>query len=466
MSNKKPKPQWIKFFSRGQHAVLINDLAWRTVVIQPKVLHLPKFNFYKRDIQSTYFDSDEYSKMLKILKYQLKNNPAKLLNQLKKSEKIYQPLLRLAKKYNVYNWQKASDKEVKSKLVFLLKRLVPLFCFLYYPLWLDKLGVEILQELLKKIKSAKRKKLIWQITRPTKLTTREKFHLALLQLACQTKPAKKPKKEFNFQIDKIIKDFSYLSTYMLNIRFYSRKEIWAEIKYLLEKNPCQQRKEKLHEFKQQKKERQAILKKFSPQVKKIAGVLSYDVWLRDERVTWYGKIFTLVQPLFCEAAKRQGLTFPEFVQQGIAEIEVGNLSKKVLLARAKGYIFLAQNGIAQVLPHQKKAAFLSRKKIIKGQVANPGKAKGRVRIGTAYTFYQLKAGEVAVSGMTTPEATFFLKKAAAIVTDEGGVTCHAAIIARELNIPCIIGTKIATRVLKDRDRVEVDAIKGIVRKLK
>jgi len=55
--------------------------------------------------------------------------------------------------------------------------------------------------------------------------------------------------------------------------------------------------------------------------------------------------------------------------------------------------------------------------------------------------------------------------AKAIVTDEGGLSCHAAIVARELGVPCIVGTKIATKVFKDGDLVEVDADKGIVRKI-
>jgi pyruvate,water dikinase len=59
-----------------------------------------------------------------------------------------------------------------------------------------------------------------------------------------------------------------------------------------------------------------------------------------------------------------------------------------------------------------------------------------------------------------------MQKAAAFVTDEGGLTCHAAIVAREMKKPCIIGTKIATKVLKDGDMVEVDANKGIVKILK
>ena len=68
--------------------------------------------------------------------------------------------------------------------------------------------------------------------------------------------------------------------------------------------------------------------------------------------------------------------------------------------------------------------------------------------------------------MTNPQIVPFLKNISAIVTDEGGLTCHAAIVARELKIPCVIGTKIATKVLKDGQLVEVDANKGIVRKLK
>ncbi len=59
-----------------------------------------------------------------------------------------------------------------------------------------------------------------------------------------------------------------------------------------------------------------------------------------------------------------------------------------------------------------------------------------------------------------------MRKAKAIVTDEGGVTCHAAIVSRELKIPCIVGTKIATRVLKDGDLVEVDADKAVIKILK
>ena len=67
--------------------------------------------------------------------------------------------------------------------------------------------------------------------------------------------------------------------------------------------------------------------------------------------------------------------------------------------------------------------------------------------------------------MTTPDYVMAMEKSAAIITNDGGLTCHAAIISREMGIPCIVGTNMATKALKDGDLVEVDANKGVVRKL-
>lgn len=105
---------------------------------------------------------------------------------------------------------------------------------------------------------------------------------------------------------------------------------------------------------------------------------------------------------------------------------------------------------------------------ITGMVAcSGGKIRGRVStIFNTEEVPKFKSKGILVTNMTSPEYLPAMKKAKAIVTDEGGLTCHAAIVSRELNIPCIIGTKIATKVFKDGDMVEVDATKGIVRKLK
>lgn len=111
---------------------------------------------------------------------------------------------------------------------------------------------------------------------------------------------------------------------------------------------------------------------------------------------------------------------------------------------------------------------LEKNRELKGFVAcrGNGNVTGTVRLVISRSdFDSFMEGEILVTGMTRPEHVPLMKKAAAIVTNEGGITCHAAIVSRELNVPCIIGTKVATRVLKTGDVVEVDANNGTVRKL-
>jgi phosphohistidine swiveling domain-containing protein len=103
---------------------------------------------------------------------------------------------------------------------------------------------------------------------------------------------------------------------------------------------------------------------------------------------------------------------------------------------------------------------------VKGRTAFPGKARGVVRIiMNPLKAHRFNEGDVLVTGMTRPEFLGYMKKASAIVTDAGGVLCHAAIVARELKKPCVIGTENASKAFKDGDVVEVDADKGIVRKV-
>ena len=99
----------------------------------------------------------------------------------------------------------------------------------------------------------------------------------------------------------------------------------------------------------------------------------------------------------------------------------------------------------------------------RGLPACRGKMRGRAVIVTSVKeIDKVKPGDILVSVMTRPDYVQGMKRAAAIVTDEGGVTCHAAIVSRELGIPCVIGTKIATQVIHDGDEVEVNANHGLV----
>jgi len=101
---------------------------------------------------------------------------------------------------------------------------------------------------------------------------------------------------------------------------------------------------------------------------------------------------------------------------------------------------------------------------LKGTPAFKGTARGIARvILDPHRTAVFNRGDILVTGMTRPEFLPFVEKAAAIVTDAGGVLCHAAIIARELKKPCIIGTEHATRTIKDGNLLEIDAASGIIR---
>jgi phosphohistidine swiveling domain-containing protein len=101
---------------------------------------------------------------------------------------------------------------------------------------------------------------------------------------------------------------------------------------------------------------------------------------------------------------------------------------------------------------------------IRGATAFPGFASGLVKIvDTAEDMAKFNEGDILVSASTSVQILPVMKKAAAIITDTGGITCHAAIVAREIKTPTVIGTRIATKVLKDNDFVEVDAGKGLIK---
>ncbi len=102
--------------------------------------------------------------------------------------------------------------------------------------------------------------------------------------------------------------------------------------------------------------------------------------------------------------------------------------------------------------------------IIKGQVAQPGVVEGKVKLlfGPQHN-NKIEEGDILVATATSPQFLPAMKRAAAFITDIGGITSHAAIVARELKKPCIVGTRVATQILRDGMEVEIDADEGLIK---
>jgi pyruvate,water dikinase len=105
----------------------------------------------------------------------------------------------------------------------------------------------------------------------------------------------------------------------------------------------------------------------------------------------------------------------------------------------------------------------AKNKLLQGTGASPGIVTGKVKlILRKDDITKIENGDIIVTTMTSPDLVPGMSKSAAIITDLGGRTCHAAIVSREMGIPAIVGTKIATRILRDAQEVTVDAYNGVV----
>lgn len=227
------------------------------------------------------------------------------------------------------------------------------------------------------------------------------------------------------------------------------------------------------------KKRQIILKKFTKEELVLANIIAQATTLQDSRKknNLIGDYYLFI--FLKEISNRTKYSFGELCYASLKEIEKILSGKKVtnLKSRIKCCVELIEIGFDKIYGGNKAIRLFnildnidkvkSHVSEIKGVVASLGKIKGVVRVVPDVSKVKVfNKGDILVASMTRPEYTQLMKKASAIITDEGGITSHAAIVSRELGIPCVIGTKIATKVLKDGMLVEVNANHGVIKILK
>lgn len=230
---------------------------------------------------------------------------------------------------------------------------------------------------------------------------------------------------------------------------------------------------------QEKTER--LLRKLNAnkEVMKIVDIAKELVYFRTYRTDYLNKSFSKIKPLLEAIAKKRNLTYQEILYLRIKEIiENKEVDKNEIERRIIDYalITIEPNKLIFSSDHKKikklKEKYCEEPVVtskVTGRTAfqGHGKVRGIVKIIINKSdLYKIETGDIMVSPMTTPDFVTAMGKAAAFVTDEGGITCHAAIVAREMKKPCIVGTKTATQSLKEGDFVEVDAKKGIVKIIK
>jgi len=219
----------------------------------------------------------------------------------------------------------------------------------------------------------------------------------------------------------------------------------------------------------------------------VSGSITPDTYNVDKNNFKIVKKYVVKQPwmLVKIEGKNEHAEIKEEMQgnQKLSDLEIKDLAKicakieqhyafpqDIEYAFEKGNLYIVQSRPITTLTKEEKggekmeAKSVSEAKVlVQGLGASPGIGVGPVKIiKSAKEIKRMEGGEVLVTEMTTPDFVPAMKKASAIVTDTGGMTSHAAIVSRELGVPCIVGTQEATKLLKEGDTVSVDGTHGMV----
>ncbi len=248
-------------------------------------------------------------------------------------------------------------------------------------------------------------------------------------------------------------------------------------------------KKDIKKEKQELKEKQERVLKQKPKLRRLAEISQRIALSRAEVKSCWGGTDWYFIFLFEQIAKRTkeniyNLQKYYFIEEvGDLLLKKEKLSKEEMGKRDKCFVGLWKNGKASYYSGDRAEEIakqelgplykISATNELKGACANPGNFSGIARILYAGNMENVrevrksfKKGEILITEMTQPSIMDIASKAGAIITDEGGMLSHAAIISRELKIPCIVGTHFATTLIKNGDKIKVNANKGLVKILR
>jgi len=464
------------------------------------------------DNTGSYIKVNELRDLVKATMKVIIDNPAKIEDIHRKTEKCSTDFFNYAKSVFKKDLAKLPNRELAK----IHKKMSDLFKFSHgYAIpttwFVDSDGEDLSNYLIGKVKKIIKKQksklsfaeVFSVITTPVKMSFAMKEEIESLKILQDIKKDQLAKKIF-FQtdvkkieagLDKINKSLKkkIISHYKkwrwtpftywgpaYDLDFYL--EVWSGL--LRQKIDIESRLNKLLNFSQKTKEEKAgLIKnlKISKEDVRLFEIAAEIIHLKAYRKDCLFYAMFVQEGLMKEIGRRLNLSLKQTWY--LADWEVaGALADNyfpadILNQRFKFSVYYQKGKIGVIYTGAKAKNFLKKfnfekEKIIKtdhltGTSACPGKVSGVVKlVDLPEEMGKMNQGDIMVAHTTFPSLVPAMKKASAIITDDGGITCHAAIVARELKTPCVVGTKIATQVLKDGDEVEVDAERGIVKILK
>src|SRR3989344_9064703 len=392
------------------------------------------------DERGVYNDEESLGKMGLAIVKSIKEYPHFIENNVKKCIEVSENLVKVAR-----------ESSQKQDLIQVFKEYVDkhhhFSAFMFFPIGIEKIiSNQVRKEIEKLVSKEKFQKTLNKLTTPSKILNSTQEQIDLMKIALE--------KDFD-KLKEHQEKYGFLNVYNLDEQPDSIESYKTRLHALSETDV----KKKLQDFQNDFKKREREFRETTKELKisghslNLIGILREYVYLRSYRLEMLNKSNLLIQPLLERIGKQFGLSLKEVCGLTAEEIISGRIpSKAEINQRINGYIYLQRGKKYQIftenLEQIKRLEFgeekdYSKIREIRGTTACQGKVRGDVRIiNRKEEISLLKLGEVLVTSMTTPDYVMAMEKSAAIVTNEGGMLCHAAIVSREMGIPCVIGTKI------------------------
>ncbi|MBI1961601.1 MAG: hypothetical protein HYS45_02775, partial [Parcubacteria group bacterium] len=293
----------------------------------------------------------------------------------------------------------------------------------------------------------------------------------------------KSRNEIQTAVDAAVERYGWMTMSYYNERPKTSRDYWREIQELkaLGVTPLARLRQMERERRVVLMRRERLYKKIrDKKLERIIKLIQEATYIKDSLRVYNAKLVWLFERYFAEIGRRAKV--PVLVLKQLLPEEMEALirrgakpDKQTIKKRAGWHVAgLVNNRFtiwygaeAQRITRRYFRPQKSRKGVLQGRVACAGGTiKGTVSIiRGAADFGKFKPGSIIVAANTTPNYVPLLKKCKALICEEGGLTIHAAVISRELGIPCVVGIPDLLFLVKDGDRVEVDAEKGVVKKL-
>ncbi|MEK7463631.1 MAG: PEP-utilizing enzyme [Patescibacteria group bacterium] len=430
------------------------------------------------DGELAFVDAD-FQNLKKLTIEALKGNGRFMLDLLHDAYAINEEVEKFCKELENIDYTKVSKEKILEYWSSYVEKLYRFGAYVVFPLFIEEYMESSLKKEVKKVFPAEECDKVFQVlTTPIKAGVIQAEEGSLLKLAQQ--------KKSGADISELLKhhliDFSWIKNNKFTGSFYTKEEILERLEKLVNENPEEKLKEYQNKIKAFQDQFNAYKSTFqSKETQELIDTLQESIYFRSWRTERYYRNAYFLQDFFRRTSEVLNLQKVDDVfyltsEEILTGLRSGQLpSNEKIEKRRIGYfsyadtkdIILLSGADADIFRKAVVVNPIESKTEIKGQVAFPGKATGPARIVTSMAqLHLVQEGDILITTSTTPDYVPVLKKVKAIVTEEGGVLSHASVISRELHIPCIIGTKVATKVLKDGDMIEVDANTGIVRILK